>query len=525
MRHFVRHIASTLFAAVALCGMSSCVWESLEPAGTPDPAADGREFFALHIASVNTGVLPDDGVAEKIKTLRVIVFGEHGIELNRSLAFDEGLAATALNSVITWYADPDETKDFYIFANEEMAGDGSDGTIHYLASKLPNGVSANTLPTSLKALFEQEVYKGTRESYFGNGSTNPKKPDEEDEEADAAGKAAAKRIAAEFKAILQSVYFSPQYEAVRDASGRGEIYLPYTTFYEGVTLSEARAKDSEGKNNLTMYLVPVATKFFFRFINNRPADIAIWNLKIGGEVVDKSAQTAGGVEFELDDKDKKVMIGGVNRAALLLASVGGTDREKEFADDRQTYYWVDWLAKVSELSHSHWGSAGENEDFNKKYGWISDYTVPFEADASPWIFVDRVQNSGSYPVVTGTDKAPENEHGERETTLGPYYLPESRYMVTYEREVTENNKTVKKRFTEQRYILNLYLHDQSSASTAGVLDLEIAEPIGNVASLFRNTYVYIVVTMNGGDISLDIYAEMTGWNAHSAYGQVTEIGR
>lgn len=517
-RHIFRHIAAILFAVVAICGMSSCIYDEPDPDVMTD---DGRELFLLYVKSVNTGSLPDDAVAEKIKSLRVIVFGKYGIELNRKISFEEGIAATVLNRLVTWYADPsdpEETKDFYVFANEEEAGDASDGKIHYLESVLEKaGVSAATLPNSLTKLFEQEAYKGTRENHFGNGTNHPEKPGD-GEEPDESETEKAKRTADEFKAILRSVWFEPEYKPVND-----EIYLPYTTFYEGVTLSEVSSKDLSGQNNLTMYLVPVATKFFFKFINNRKADIAIRNLKIGGKVVDKTAQTVGGVDFELEDKDKKVMVGGLNRATFLLASVGDKDKKKEFADDRQWYYWTDWLAKVSKLSHSHWGSAGKNESFNEKYGWISDYTVPTETDALPWILVDSRKDSGSYPVVFGTEQHPANENGEREKSLGPYYMPESRYMVTYEKEVTENNKTVKKSFTEQRYILNLYLHDQSSASTAGAIDLEIAEPIGNVKSLFRNTYVYIVVTMDG-DISLDIYSEMTDWNAHSAYGQVTEIG-
>ena len=380
------------------------------------------------------------------------------------------------------------------------------------------------LPETLAELLDYERYKATMK-----GESLDEYDDLTDETKDA-----NRAVAEKFKAVIKAVYFEPKYEPRGNTDGTKEIFLPYTTFYDNVTFakpekSETKATRTEPEsgeaaagNRVTMYLVPVATKFIFQFINDRKADIELQNIKIGGTVVDKTADITGGVDFEKDDKDKKVMVGGLNRSNFLMAAVGQNDIKKTFADDGKEYRWVDWLAKVSELSHGHVSSGDVNADFNKKYGWISDYSMPVvaQSDFETWTIVDKKADAGKYPTVRGTKYNNLTEEG-RSIVMGPYYMPESRYEVTYEQEFTENGKKVTKRITEQRYTLNLYLHDKDSASTAGALDLEFAEPVGNIGALFRNTYVIIVVRM-GGKVDLNVYAQVEAWNRQSVYGTATE---
>ena len=97
--------------------------------------------------------------------------------------------------------------------------------------------------------------------------------------------------------------------------------------------------------------------------------------------------------------------------------------------------------------------------------------------------------------------------------LGPYYRPESlRNEIKTETDGNNNDKEV---IYPHVYRLTLGLQDQFGE---GPEFEDVA--IGHLHALFRNTNVYITVTMSSGDV--EVYAEISGWNRYEAYGWVND---
>ena len=287
--------------------------------------------------------------------------------------------------------------------------------------------------------------------------------------------------ATDFKEEIQDYFFEPTYKIDEKDNS---IYLPYTYYKD-----DLETKKNE-VTNVAAYLVPVATKFIFNFTNKRDAAVQV----------------------------NSISLEAVNSQNYLFAKVNEPDINKTLSlpnDVEKEYYWVDWLAKVSELSHGYPG-ASLNQSFNEQYGWITEYDIPKEDKLDTYFFVDS-QNSFA---VEGKDKG---TNGGNMVTAGPFYIPESKYIPYKEEDTNDNNGTTSTddenspQEQQQEYYLTMKLKDEDTDKQAPEFK---GVAIPNLKALFRNTYVIINVNMSQGDV--EIYAEIAPWHEKSAKGWVEE---
>ena len=419
---------------------------------------ENRHLLVLHISPVDTRAAAEaESVTERIRSLRIIVLGKDNagnytsVEYNKSIRPGD-FVASAFSYEVTLPTTAGK-KDIYLIANEESVT----GTLQYEPE------AGTTLPTERPASFTDLMKQfGIEEDGTENGSLFPNTAPLPDPGA--------------FASLLRSAHFAPVYTADENDA----VYLPYASSYHDL---EAK---KEQVNEMTLYLVPVATKFEFNFINYRPHDVEV----------------------------QEISVSSVHSDNFLLARVGADDVKKDF--DAASLYWVDWLAKVSEASQFHPGSS-DNSNFNTRYGWISDYAIPLNDDnkALPAVFVyvsDDDENEG--PRIPAGSKNGEEEIASR-LTVGPFYRPESRHEVTVR---DENGKDVETEVTEQRYTLTLRLHDVTQSSEEDPIFEDVV--IENLRALFRSTRVVINVTMRQGNV--EVYAEIAPWNKKKANGWVIE---
>lgn len=289
--------------------------------------------------------------------------------------------------------------------------------------------------------------------------------------------------ATKFKEVIQNYSFEPKYKVENDNS----IYLPYTYYKDNLVANEHEV------TNVAAYLVPVATKFIFNFTNKREAAVQV----------------------------NSISLEAVNSQNYLFAKVGKTDSYKQLLNDDTKYYWVDWLAKVSELSHGYPG-ASLNQSFNEQYGWITEYDIP-DGEHHNHGFIEK----GNSILV---EEAKSDETGATGTipgkyTAGPFYIPESKYIPYKEEDTNDNNGTTytddenSPQEQQQEYYLTMELEDKGTNKKAPDFT-HVAIP--NLKALFRNTYVIINVNMSQGDV--EVYAEIADWNRKNAKGWVVEDG-
>ena len=416
-------------------GISSCIYDYPD-----DPSADDGErmLMILDIQPVASQVTTIGNDHEKVKSLRVIMLSDGALEVNRRYDVDPTLASK-FGATYTYNTVAGQ-KEIYLIANEDEITDYSFSQNADLPAS-PSGV----LKDLLNSMPEE-----------ANGNV-------------AGGKA--------MKAVLESLYFPPAY----NPDGKGDYYLPYVSYYYGFNLQEGDRRYLE--NPIQMYLVPVATKFYFNFKNNRPSEVELSNIEIKN----------------------------FNDLNFMMANF--TDPEELYKNlDGEKLYWIDWLARISELSHQV-PEYGENLNFNKRYGWIDGYGIPAGSGIGPKQFLDRTETIDA--ALTEPDDT--EETGFRvikpgTLSLGPFYMPESWNPYTYYDTLTEQELTI------QQYTLTLGLHDVSTDTFKDPLFNDI--PIDNLKSLFRNTHVIINVTLNSGN--LEIYAEITGWDVHHSQGYVVD---
>lgn len=463
MKPFVRYIALCCSVLLVLCGTASCIFDR----DYGDPENDGTALFVLHIAPVSTRAATD-GVTEKIRSLRIIAIskddnGNNGvIEINRKVDFNDVESAT-FGYALTWRTQPGK-KDFYIFANEESVEN-----IQFTDNRRPAGLGTNA---TLGDLLDR--YPATPAGTLTSEGTSAKKTEDKTTSGNNAG------AADEFKTVINAAYFAPTYKIQEAEGNRRTVYLPYTTVYENVAVAAKKDKGEEGGGSQTaagesypMFLVPVATQFTFNFHNYRLDPVEI----------------------------QKIEVSLTHNQNFLLAQVGPDDYMKKFGNETPSYYWVDWLAKVSAESQKTVGSEEENNTFNETYGWISDYTIPSSATLNSSRLV--TSSDLSTPSVPAANKNPDtDEITPSELFIGPFYVPESR------NEVQDSGEGVTT--THQEYDLTL--------GFKGPVDFNLS--IGNLRSLFRNTKILIDVTLRAGEI--EVYAEMVPWNVKSANGWLTE---
>lgn len=460
-------------ATVCAAGLASCFHGS-----EPEEEAD-RMILMLRMMPVDADpVTSDSGVKEMIRSIRIILLsyggdeedngnsgnnGEGIIEYNQRIEFENPSAVSGFRYDFAWPTFAGK-KSLYIVANEESVTEG----VRFLPS---DGGTLPALSGSLTNLLDG--YKAVGKDHLADP--------------------AAQASCAELVHVLDAVAFKPAY-TVED----GEVFLPYVSYYsaaddiEQLNIKKGDYIGAEAPFNL--YLVPVATKFTFHFENYRPHAV---------EINDITLSSAHSENF-------------------LMARVGEADYKKPFGDistdpavSWQDYYWIDWLAKVSEASHNYPG-ADDNRDFNAKYGWISHYAIPDGNTPERKTFVQKTdqQRVAQAEVVPGdeTDGIPST------LTLGPFYLPESRNIARK----SQNNigaETGSQETDSQQYYLTLGLHDVTHQSSEYDPKFE-EQPIDNLEALFRNTHVKINVVLRQGNIR--VYAEIAEWSPKSANGWVAE---
>lgn len=434
MKELSRRIVSILFAVLCVCGLESCYdyGADNEISGTDKGTITDKMLLVLHVSPIDTRSQSSFAdMKEKIKSLRIIVLGSDTVECSRKATFTSTSPATSnnFNYIFTWSTVPGE-KEIYLIANEESVS-----KIEYTSKEsLPSD-----LPITLSELLKR----------YESPSTD----------------------ADEFRKVMESVYFSPEYTS----DEAGNIFLPYTSYYK---------LSANGKELLEqdVFLVPVATKFTFKFVNHRTYPVEVGSISV--------AQT--------------------NTCNFLFANMDNSEIEMTFADDGKSYYWIDWLAKVAEMSHNNSSSVGANETFNNRYGWIKAYKMP-NTDAIVSEFL-KPENLKTVPAVTTSGEEGKEGYTEEpgKLELGPFYVSESRWEETY-KDVGGND------VTEQIYRLTLGLIDQKPDATAPEFEDVV---ISNLKALFRNTSVVITITMAEGDIK--IYAEIQDWNHKYANGWVTD---
>lgn len=434
MTFFKRYITRCIAALVLTVALSACVYEDY----VPENGASDDYLIVLRINALDGTISgPDIGDShEMVKSLRIIMLNNGAIELNRYVVPSndaQGINMADLDYVLTAKT-IEGAKKFYLFANEESVGTPEFGD---------DVTSENELPTNLHA-YLQSIVPDTDNAQAGQ----------------------------DFENLINALYFRPDY--TRDASGN--VYLPYASYYDGYTVGAD--SPSNATEPLQMYLVPVATKFMFQFVNYRLSPVDITDITVSSTNLDN----------------------------YLLGRVNSPDNVKDF--DGKDYYWVDWLARVSAASHSN-SDYYDNVGFNEKYGWISNYDLPFRSEVQVSQFVDAV---GYKTAPAGVLDVDTDEITPKTLVLGPYYAPESWNEYTYTDEATKQEVTI------QRYGLTLALHDVNSLPESDPNFTNVA--IDNLHALFRNTCVLIKVTMSSGPV--EVYAEINPWNPKTANGWLVE---
>ena len=527
-------------AFIALCGLlmlGSCSRRSVtpdEPGGDPMPW-DDSPVVMLHISTFNAGYSASAAVTERIRSLRIIMIHEAGgqkyIEANRWI--DVGTVGINFNYIFQKRTVVGK-KSFYLIANEESM---PQVTINDPVS--PIGGTQNI--TTFLNYFEPDM--PTADSEGGK---------------DATGRPSAE----EFEQMLNSLSFTPEpYKIVGS-----DIYLPYSAYYTDFVIGEDdHIKDYTDQ---PMYLVPVATKFKFKIISERSAEVAIDYLAL------HSTNQTNYLMAQLDEED-------------LYKRTGGED-----------LWWIDWLKLAGDETQAA-ENTGSNANVNDKYGWIRGYRVPNE-DTNMYDFVrDKWIEDEEYftpaklkesyvsgelrpwiiPQATMKDG---KEVPCDPQEYGPYYLPEGKNMVTetYE-EVDPDAKpddpetkpetpetkpeegggsgestttpgtdgedtgdtggsgdgtdtggtgsdqqggTITKTEEKEKYILKLRMRDTSKAEDIEEDNrsfVKTAETeISNLKSLFRNTSVLITIMLREGGVN--IYAEDVPWEPKRFNGYVQD---
>ncbi|MCH5239371.1 MAG: hypothetical protein J1F38_04040 [Muribaculaceae bacterium] len=485
MKYLKRNISLSFILPLIALMVSSCSRKDALVAEEKDQ----QPRIILKISPVSQGQgLGGKNVEEMIRSLRIIMLTEtkledgtteNFIEFNRYIDYKEGdyqgpgEIAAGFKHIFT-RPTVNGKKKFYILANEESVGN-----IKFQKAVLPSWISDA----------ENLTLSDFLNHYTGNFIPGFEDPGVEPGEGEANGD--------EFEEYMNSVYFSPDLSwSVNTAypGQRAEIYLPYSSYYDGY---EINGDSGNGENtnilDVSMYLVPCATKFFFKFINNRPYD----EVAING-----------------------ISLGGIASQNFVFPQLSDTEKTKKL--NYQNVYWIDWMNALGnatvESDKVNNGNIEDNMAFNNLWGWIKDFEVPEEAydlesldeeNPIPGIIelkpYDGQNIFGTLPVFN-----PNNT--DINLTVGPFYIPESHYLV--EKFGAENTSVI-----VQEYYLTLDIVELTDNKKAPFTNT----PLGTfVPSLFRNTCVLIIVKL-GDKAEATVYGEIQPWNTqYSQSGYLIE---
>ena len=278
---------------------------------------------------------------------------------------------------------------------------------------------------------------------------------------------AAKVGAANFEALAEAIYFTP--------GDYGQMNIPLSSSYEFTIPVGAKRIEQ------TFYLVHAATKFEFKFINERESAVRIDALSISSLAEDM----------------------------YLMANFGETPATRKTVEWTQngtdrTAYWIDWLKEVSDATTSN-PADPDNELVNKTYGWISDYELPPTEQQEPQEHKTRNLIAGENPAIAATyDNIPVASAETPSVTLPTVYFPESKNISA-----TAANR--------QDYSFSVKLTDTGSNTSKEFSDIRLNYISGsqeNLVTLFRNTHVKVTCTVGyeAQDMTLNLLIGICPWN-------------
>ena len=461
MRKIINHIIKGIILIQIFSIAFSCTKATDEPA-RPGSSNENRDRIVINVKTVYSGygTTLSSKIREKIKSLRIIVLNGNSVTLNEKKEFDEQVPADEFSYLFTVPYSQSDNRRFYFVANEDQLTASEIGFQPNANVNLPGGITGKSF-TEIVNLYPADA---------------------ENDETDASS---PRSNAQDLENILNSIYFRPYYNIIYDTDDQGtvlptgKIYLPYSVYYpeSGVTKKD-EAFDEQGNlagYSATMNLVPVATKFEFCFRNYRINPVELSDLKI----------------TQFDNLD------------FLFAKVGKDDLFRSF--DSEKLYWADWLAKVAEDSWNNIETSDQNNTFNTKYGWISQYTMPDATSPNVMQFPPYVSPSVLTILPMELDENGEEIPGV--LYLGPYYLPESKNMV------------------DGKHWYGLYFKVRDTKNKTEFVFANDAEgnpmQIENIGALFRNTHVIINVDMGEGEPVVEgVYAELMPFKTKEAWGYV-----
>lgn len=501
-------------AFVVLCGallFASCRKDSV---GLPDNPQEPQAWeigptMMLHINTLSYGVQSvGTAVEERVKSLRIIMIHEDSdkkryLEANRLIDIpDAGADGEGSRATDFTYIFQKRTvlgkKSFYLIANEESAEN-----VTIKGDEGPIALPAQTTLTTLLNSYQPAMPSGKKAAADGAVITDPAADDSANPDVAADEKAAAQ--AQELEKLLQNLCLEPKQEL-----GSGKLYLPYSAYYHsGYDITEAGGHEIDMTGS-PMYLVPVATKFSFKFINERTQDS-------GGLAVGK-------LELRSTNKTNYLMAnfdlsGFKNKEELYLDPVEGGSKQ---------IHWIEWLRQVAMATNP---TAPEDQtsdnitDQNSRFGWISCYQMPYpdfkdgaagESDVVNYDFIQHLPEKS----LTLQNATPLDDSGDKvqayEQEIGPFYLPEGHHKE--EKNLSDDPDSNAKTLVESYGLyIEMYPAEEGLSSTqAKVADTEIS----NLKYLFRNTSIRITIALHEGGVK--IYAQTEPWITATLWGYVQD---
>lgn len=444
MRSFFKNITSLSVLFLSLFCIVSCSKDEYK-AASDNTGGNEKVLMVLRISPINASDALAE-VTEKIQTLRIIIIGQEYDAQNQPTKkyVVECNRLINLGTSVT----ASQYSSHFTWPTKPGAKKiyliANEASVKNLSYQKPtSGNLPKDLPTNLSDLLNSY---GSKEDSDDSGSGTALNSDGD-----------------EFEQVINSVYFEPTYTP----NDKNEVFLPYVSFYDGVEAVK------EQTTNVEMFLVPVATKFVYEFYNNRDNPVEVRTIDV----------------TQTDSHN------------FLTAHIDKSEQTKQF--EGNDLYWIDWLAKVAEESQKHQDFDG-NVNFNEKYGWISNYSIP---TASGKTTAHMIGDMSPLPRVPGKQRGADGADVSGRLTVGPFYYPESRNFYNADKKENESN---------QIYCLTLDLFDVKTETSPVFENI----PISNLQALFRNTCVIIRVTMGQGNV--DVYAEMMPWNVNKVFGSVVE---
>lgn len=424
-----------LFTAFCVI-LSACMGNEFEDSDNSEELSEKETIMRLLVGTMTRGEKADNGIVEKIKSLRIVMLSDGFVELNQKFDFSESENKDAYGFTHTLErATLPGNKSFYLIANEESVGEIKFEGVEILPEWITPDMNFESFLNHYKK--DKLPAEGTL-GYNNSGSGN------------------------EFESLINVIYYNPDYSV-----GNGEIYLPYTSYYSGYRATD----DPSVTLNATMYLVPVATKFTFKFNNYRKEKVEVHEIHLQK----------------------------VNTSNFLMAHLDERETMKEY--NGKEFYWVDWLQKVATDSQRENGSP----EFNDGAGWIENYYLPESPKEDDDYSVEikiTAEEAEDWTIGKLVDK-----NNPSTLTLTEYY-PESINMgkrTVYNKDINDYEV-----IDAQVYKVRFKVQEIRDGSIATEPVLSEWMELDAVKALFRATHVVVNVDMYENIV--EIYCEIAPWD-------------